>query len=174
MQDYVYTSEHLDELKKYRTTKILFLLLGCLVLLLQSISWLAVWVKDIPVSTSSMVFVTITLIATFLFVSSQSFFLVRNKQIINTIKEEGKFESKRLKVRFSNKASWSGAFVVFFRIIAVVFVILLVGLIISFVQNYLNWGKIILKMPLMVLLAVQFLSLSAELRYQTMIEKAKK
>ena len=174
IENYEYTSDQIGELKKYRVMKVLFLLLGCLVLLLQSISWLVVWMKDIPVSTTSMVFVTITLVATFFFITSQWFFLIRNKKIRKTVKEEGRYVGQRLKLRFSNKSSWAGAFVVFFRIIAVVFVLLLGILIVSFIQNYLNWGKVILKMPLMVLLAVQFLSLSAEIRYQTMLEKDKR
>ena len=154
--------------------KILFLLLGCLVLLLQSISWLVVWMKDIPVSLTSKIFVTITLFTSLSFVASQYIFLIRNKKIRKEVKEHGKFVGSRLKLKFSNKASWAGAFVVFFRILAIVFVILLGILIVSFIQNYLNWGKIILKMPLMVLLAIQFLHLSAEVRYQIMLEKDKK
>lgn len=174
MEDYVYTSSELDELKKYRTMKILFLLLGCLVLLLQSITWLIVWLRDIPVSTSSKVFVTITLVATFLFIASQSVFLIRNKNIVKIVKEQGRFHSKRIKLKFSDKTTWAGAFVILFRIIAIIIVVLLGVLIVTFIRNYLNWGKIVLKMPLMVLVAVQALNLSAELRYQTMLEKSKK
>ena len=174
IENYEYTSEQMDELKKYRVMKVLFLLLGCLVLLLQSISWLVVWIRDMPVDFTNKVFVTITLIGTFSFVISQSFLLVRNKNIRNIIEREGKYDGTRLKLRFSNKSSWGGAFAIFFRIIAIVFLILLGILIVSFIQNYLNWGKIILKTPLMVLMAVQFLNLSAEIRYQIMLEKDKK
>ncbi|MBQ7880370.1 MAG: hypothetical protein IJ358_00815 [Clostridia bacterium] len=171
MESYTYTSAHLGVLKKYRVMKILFLLLGCLVLLLQSLAWLVVWVKDMPVSTSSKVFVTITLVFSFFFIGSQFFFAMRNKNITKQVKEHGSFTTKRLKKGYANKASWSGGLVVLFRIIAIVFVILLAILTVSFIENYLNWGRIILKMPFMVLCTVQFLSLSAEFRYQTMLEK---
>jgi len=124
-----------------------------------------------PVSTSSMLFVGITLVASLYFVASQCFFAIRNKKVIKTIKEKGQFVTKRVNLKFSDKSSWAGAFVVFFRIIAILFVFLLGALIVSFVQNYLNWGKIILKMPFMVFCAVGFLNLSAEIRYQTMLEK---
>lgn len=174
IENYEYTSEQLDELKKYKIMKVLFLLLGCLVLLLQSISWLVVWMRDIPANLTNKIFVTVTLVSTFFFIASQCLFLVRNKRITNIVKTEGKYVGTRLKLRFSNKGSWAGAFVMFFRIISILFLVLLGILIVSFIQNYLNWGKVILKMPLMVLLAVQFLNLSAEIRYQTMLEKDKR
>lgn len=173
MEQFVYTSVHIPALKKYGFMKILFLLLGCLVLLLQSIAWLVVWNKDIDISTSNMVFVTITLVFTLFFVASQAFFAIRNKKIINTINENGFFKTFRIKLKFSNKASIGGGLVVFCRILAVLFVILLGILIVSFIQNYLNWGKVILKMPFMVFCAVGFLNLSAELRFQTLVEQAK-
>jgi hypothetical protein len=173
MEHYTYTYGHLNALKKYRQMKILFLTLSCLVVLLQSISWLVVWCKDIEISTSNMVFVTITLIASILFMFSQVFFLFRNKKIMREIEIEGKFETVRLGLRFSNKASWAGAFVFLIKILALLFVVLLGLLIVNFVQDYLNWGKIILKVPFMVFLAVGFLNTSAELKFQTMIEKVK-
>lgn len=174
MEKYIYTKEHIPTLKKYCTAKIVFLLLGCLVLLLQSISWLVVWLKDIDISISSMVFVGITLVFALSFVGSQFFFAVRTKNIIKLINSEGKFITMRIRRGFSDKTSWGGALTVLARVIAVLFVIFLGILIVSFVQNYLNWGKIILKMPLMVFCAVWFLNMSAELRFQSMIETAKK
>lgn len=174
MEKYVYTDKHLPAFKKYGMMKILFLLLGCLVLLLQSIAWLVVWNKDIDVNVTNMVFVAITLIFSLYFVASQVFFAIRNRKIMCIIRNNGKFTTKRIKLKFSNKASLGGALIVFARIIALLFVILLGILIVSFIQNYLNWGKIILKMPLMVLCAVQFLNLSAELRFQTVIEELNK
>ena len=173
MEYYTYTHEHLKALKKYGMMKMLFLFLSCLVVLLQSISWLIVWWKDFEVSTSSMVFVTITLVASILFMFSQVFFMIRNRKIMNTIELEGKYESVRLKVKFSNKASWAGALVFLVRILALLFVVLLGILIVNFVQDYLNWGKIILKVPFMVFLAVGFLNTSAELKFQTIVEKMK-
>ncbi|MFQ6724316.1 MAG: hypothetical protein ACLRFE_03165 [Clostridia bacterium] len=173
MVKYVYTAEHLPVLRKYAIMKVMFLLLGCLVLLLQSIAWLVVWFKDIEVSTSNMWFVTITLVFTLSFVASQMFWAIRNRKIMKTVKNGDVFPTKRVKMKFSDKHSFAGALIVFARIMAVLFVILLGILIVNFVQDYLNWGKIILKMPFMVLCAVMFLNASAELRYQTLIENAK-
>lgn len=172
MEKYIYTFKHLPALKKYGFMKVLFLLLGCLVLLLQSIAWLVVWNKNISIDITNMVFVTITLVFTIFFVLSQVFFALRNKKIIQIIEQKGSFESFRFKLRFSNKASFGGALVVLCRIIAILFIILLSILVVSFIQNYLNWGKIILKMPFMVLCVVGFLNLSAELRFQEMAERA--
>lgn len=172
MEQFVYSSIHLPALKKYGITKILFTLLGCLVLLLQSITWLIVWLKGVDVSTSDLVFVTITLVSALFFTGSQIFFAIRNKNIRETIKYQGSFQTFRPKLKFSNKASIGGGLVVFCRIIAVVFVILLGVLMANFILDYLNWGKVILKTPIMVLIAVWFLNTSAELRFQTMIEKA--
>jgi hypothetical protein len=173
MEKYVYTTVHLPALKKYGVMKICFLILGCLVLLLQSIAWLVVWNKGIDISVTNMVFVGITLTGTLFFVASQVFFGTRNRKIMAIIKRDGLFNTTRMKLKFSNKASLGGALVVFCRIISVLFVILLGILIVSFIQNYLNWGKIILKMPFMVFCAVGFLNVSAELRFQTLVEEAK-
>lgn len=174
MKQYVYTADTLPELKKYGIARILFLLLGCLVLLLQSLSWLVVWLKDMEITVSDMAFVGITLVASLSFVMSQSVWAIRNKKIIKAIKNNGSFTTKRLNVRVSDKSSFAGALVLLCRIIAIVCVILLGILIVSFIQNYLNWGRIILKMPLMVYLTIGFLNVSSELRFQKMIEKSKK
>ena len=171
MERFIYTPAHLPALKRYGTMKILFSFLGCLVLLLQSIAWLVVWTRDMEIDTTNMVFVTITLVCSLFFVMGQVFFSVRNRKIIAAIKRDGKFETIRSKLRFSNKGSFAGALVVFCRFLAVLFVILLGILVVSFIQQYLNWGKIILKMPFMVLCAVGFLNTSAELRFQSMVEK---
>ncbi len=173
MEKFVYTHIHLPALKKYGTMKILFALLGCLVLLLQSIAWLVVWSRDMEIDTTNMVFVTITLVFSLFFVMGQVFFSVRNRKIMQTIQKDGACATFRTKLRFSNKASWAGGLVLFCRILAVLFVILLGILIVSFIQQYLNWGKIILKMPFMVLIAVGFLNTSAEFRFHSMVEKAK-
>jgi len=173
MEKFVYSPVHLPALKKYGVLKILFALLGCFVLLLQSLAWLIVWNKNIEVDVTNMVFVGITLIASLFFVMSQVFFSIRNRKMIETIMAKGSFETTRTKMKFANKASIGGGLVVFARIMAVLFVILLGILIVSFIQNYLNWGKIILKMPFMVFCAVGFLNLSAELRFQKIVEKAK-
>jgi len=133
---------------------------------------LVVWVKDMHASVSDMWFVGITLVYSLYFVASQIFFILRGKYIVKKIKQDGQFTTMRVKMRFSDKSSFAGAVVVLCRIIAVLFVMLLAILTVSFIQNYLNWGKIILKMPIMVLIAVGFLSMSADLRYQAMIEKA--
>ncbi len=171
MEQYIYTSKHLDALKKYGFMKILFLLLGCLVMLLQSIAWIIVWLKNIHISTTNMVFVTITLTFSFFFVASQLFFGIRNKRIIKTIKQEGSVTIARMKSKILKTSTLSSGIVLFARIIAILFVILLGILTVSFIQNYLEWGKIILKMPLLMFMAVGFLNWSAELRFQTMVEK---
>ena len=126
-----------------------------------------------PVDTMNMVFVTITLIFSLFFVMGQIFFAIRNHKMIATINKEGSVTTIRSKLRFSNKASFAGGLVLFCKFLAVLFVILLGILIVSFIQQYLNWGKIILKMPFMVLCAVGFLNTSAELRFHAMVEKAK-
>ena len=174
MQQYIYSSKHLPALKKYGIMKMLFLFLGCLILLLQSITWLIVWVRDMYISTTDMVFVGLTLASAFYFIVSQSYFLVRNNRIMKTIKKDGSFTSMRVKLRFSNKHSWAGGFVVFCRFLVVLFVILLGIMIVNFVQDYLNWGKVILKMPFMVFCAISILNLSAEMRYQTILENINK
>ncbi len=174
MKNFVYNKEHLPALKQYNVMKILFLLLGCLVLLLQSIAWLVVWNKDIDINITNMVFVTITLVFALFFVASQVYFAIRNKKIIKSIETQGTFATKRVKIKFSDKTSFGGALVILCRILAVLFVLLLGILIVSFIQNYLNWGKVILKMPFMVFCAVGFLNTSAELRFQAMTEKVNK
>jgi len=173
MQQFIYNSKHLPVLKKYKTIKLLFLFLGCLVLALQSICWLIVWVKNKPITNSDMIFVGITLASALYFVASQSMMIVRNKKMMNIVKDGGSVATMRVKMKFSKKSSFAGILVVFARILAILFVIALVGVIISFIQNYINWGKVILKMPFMVLCAVSMLNISAELRYQTMVEKVK-
>ena len=107
------------------------------------------------------------------FIASQFFFAIRNRKIIKTIKQKGDFTTHRISFKFSDKSSWAGGMVVLARIVAILFVVLLAILTGSFLQNYINWGKVILKMPFMMFCAVGFLNLSAELRYQTMIEKVK-
>lgn len=171
MKQYVYTSAHSTTLNKYRTIKILFLVLGCLVLLLQSICWLIVWGKNMPVSTSDMVFVTITLVASFLFILAQLFFAVRNNQIIRAVRENGECQNVRLGAKFFRQRTFAHGLVILSRIISIVFVLLLGILIVNFIQDYLNWGKVILKLPLMVLLVVEVLNMTAEIRYQTMLEE---
>lgn len=173
MEKFIYTFKHLPTLKKNGVRKILFLLLGCLVLLLQSISWLVVWNKDIDIKVSDMVFVGITLISTFFFIMSEVFFAIRNVKVMNIIKRDQQFSTFRLKLRFSNKTSWGGALIFFSRFLAILFILLFGIMIVSFIQNYLNWGKIILKMPFMALCAVGFLNCSSELRFQSVVEQIK-
>ena len=172
MEQFIYTSKHMGALKKYNFMKTLFVLLGCLVVLLQSIAWLVVWMRDMATSTSDMFFVGITLISALYFTMSQVFFLARNNKIIKIVSSGNQFITSRVKMKFSNKSSFAGALVVLCKILAVLFVILLGIVIVSFVQNYVNWGKVILKMPFMVFCAIGFLNLSAELSYQKMLEKA--
>ena len=171
MRQYVYTRAHAKTLDKYRTIKVLFLVLGCMVLLLQSICWLIVWSKDMSVSTSDMVFVTITLVASFLFVLSQLFFAMRNNKIIKAINQFGECMTPRYGESFFRKRTIAKGLALFMRIISVVFVLLLGILMVNFVMDYLNWGKVILKLPLMVLIVVEVLNVSAEIKYQTMLTK---
>lgn len=172
MEQFIYTSKHMGALKKYNFMKTLFVLLGCLVILLQSIAWLVVWMRDMTTTTSDMIFVGVTLISALYFTMSQVFFWVRNNKIIKSVQEGKQFITSRVKMKFSNKSSFAGALVALSKILAVLFVILLGIMIASFVQNYVNWGKVILKMPFMVFCAIGFLNLSAELNYQKMLEKA--
>ena len=66
----------------------------------------------------------------------------------------------------------AGAFAVFCKVLAVIFIFVLGVMIYNFVTDFVTWGKIVLKTPLIVLCAVEFLSLSAEISYQSMLEKA--
>ena len=171
MTKFEYKSAHLKVLKKFGTAKIMFLLLGCLTLLLQSIAWLVVWYNDKPISTSDMVFVAITIIAALLFICTQFFYYRRNSKIMAAVKQYGSIDVPRSKARYSDKGSWAGGLVVLYRVFAVLFVILLGILVVSFIQNYLNWGKVILKMPFMVYCAVGFLNSSADFRFNIESEK---
>ena len=136
--------------------------------------FLIVWYKDIDVNTTNKVFVTVTLICSFMFVISQCFFIVHTKKIVKNIKLNGHFAAKRPRIISASKPTLASAMVVFARIISIVIIILLGVLIASFIENYLNWGKIILKMPIMVFIAIGFLNFSAELRYDKVLDKAGK
>ncbi len=171
MTKFEYKSAHLKILKKFGVAKLLFLMLGCLTLLLQSIAWLVVWYNDKPTTTSDMVFVAITIIASLLFIAAQFFYYKRNSKIMAAVKQYGSIDVARPRARYSDKTSWTAGLAVFYRVIAVLFVILLGILTVSFIQNYVNWGKVILKMPFMVYCAVAFLSTSAEFRFNIESEK---
>ena len=171
MTKFEYKSAHLKILNKYSTAKLLSLLLGCLTLLLQSIAWLLVWFNDKPVTTSDMVFVTITIVGALSFICAQFFYYMRNKRIIKAVKQHGSAQAIRSKLRYSDKGSWAGGLVVFYRVLGILFVILLGILVVSFIQNYLNWGKIILKMPFMVYCTVGFLNSSVDFRFNIEAEK---
>ena len=171
MEQFVYTKKHLDAVKKYKIMKIMFLALGCFVLALQSITWLVVWLKDVPVKISDMWFVGITLVYSLYFVASQIFFIIHSRRITAIIKKQGSFTTKRVKLRFSDKSTLAGAFSVFCKILAVIFVAVLGVMIFNFVTDFVAWGKVILKTPLVVLCAIEFLNLAAEISYQAMLEK---
>ena len=174
MEEFVYTKNHLDAVKKYRTTRMLFLLLGCFVLALQSIAWLVVWLKDIPVKISDMWFVGITLVYSLYFVASQAFLMSYTKKIMKTINNEGSFTTRRVKLRFSDKSTLAGAFVVFCKVLAVIFVVILGVMLYNFISNFVAWGKVVLKTPMVVLCSIEFLNMSSETSYQKMLEKLSK
>lgn len=171
MREYCYNSKHLNLLNKYSRVKLLFIFMFCLVILLQAITWLLVWGKDIAISTSDMIFVGVTLVGALSLVFSQMVMYRMNANIIKNVKSNGEFKASVSKVRFSNKSSWAWGYVVLTRILCLVFIILLGITVFNFIQNYVNWGKIILKMPLTLFLAVGFLNLSAILRFQINLEK---
>ena len=172
MEQFVYTKKHLDALKKYRVMKIMFLVLGCFVLALQSITWLTVWIKNVPVKVSDMWFVGITLVYSLYFVASQIFYIIHGRRIVNAVKKQGSFTTMRIKLRFSDKSTVAGAFAVFCKVLAVIFIFVLGVMIYNFVTDFVTWGKIVSKTPLIVLCAVKFLSLSEEISYQSIFEKA--
>lgn len=174
MKDFCYNAKHLSLLKKYSKIKLLFIFMFCLVLLLQSITWLIVWNKDISISTTDMVFVVITLAGAFSLILSQMIMYKTNSTIIKNVQDNGEYKTKVFSTKFSNKSSWAWGYVVLTRILCIVFIILLGIMVVNFIQNYVNWGKIILKMPLMLFLAVAFLNLSAILRFQINMEKLDK
>ena len=173
MEDYIYKASHFKILRKYGLMKLLFLLLGCLVLLFQSMSWLIVWYRDMSSSLSDKIFVAITLGATFTFMVSQMYFYTRTNKIMRAIREEGSYTLKRFKLKFSKKTSFAGALAVLCRIITVVFIVLLGIMVVNFIKDYVNWGKVILKMPFMFYCAISMLSVSSEFRYQALLDKNK-
>lgn len=171
MEQFVYTKNHIDAIKKYKTMRVLFLALGCFVLALQSITWLVVWLRDVPVKISDMWFVGITLVYSLYFVASQIFFIVHSRRIMAIVAKDGSYTTRRVKLRFSDKSTIGGAIAVFCKILAVIFVFVLGVMIFNFITDFVNWGKVILKTPLVVLCAIEFLNLSAEISYQAMLEK---
>lgn len=171
MEQFVYTKKHLDALKKYKTTKVLFLALGCFILALQSIIWLVVWVRDMPVKVSDMWFVGITLVYSLQFVSTQIFYIIHTRRIMSTVKKQESFTTRRLKLRFSDKSTFAGAIIVFSKVLVVVFTFILGVMIFNFITDFVTWGKVILKTPIVILCAIEFLDLSAEVNYQAMLEK---
>lgn len=171
MEQFVYTKNHINAVKKYKTMRVLFLALGCFVLALQSIAWLVVWLKNMPIKISDMWFVGITLIYSLYFVISQIFLIIHSRRILERIKKEGSYTTLRIKIRLSDKTTFGGTLTIFAKVLFVIFIILLAIVVTNFISDIVNWGKIILKMPLLVLCAVEFLNLSAELNYQAMLEK---
>ena len=160
MKDYTYNSNHLNLLKKYGTIKLMFILMFCLVLLLQSMTWLIVWSKDVDIIKSDMVFVVITLIGSLAMMATQMIQYRINFNIIKNVQSEGSFTTRAFKTNFSNKSSWAWGYVLLTRILCVLFIILLGIVVYNFVQNYVNWGEIILKAPMMLFIAIGFLNLS--------------
>lgn len=167
MEDFVYTTKHLPVLKKYGTMRILFLLLGCLVILLQSITWLIVWYKDMTITAMDMAFVGVTLTLCLFFIASQVFLAGINARTISGIKINGLCAGKKPKA--PKNVSVAGGFRILIHFITILFVVLLGVLIVSFVQNYLNWGEVILKMPFMVYCSVSLLNVSANTKYKSLL-----
>ena len=87
------------------------------------------------------------------------------------VAKDGSYTTRRVKLRFSDKSTIGGAIAVFCKILAVIFVFVLGAMIFNFITDFVNWGKVILKTPLVVLCAIEFLNLSAEISYQAMLEK---
>ena len=92
---------------------------------------------------------------------------------MSAINKEGSFTTRRVKLRFSDKSTFAGAFTVFCKILAVIFVFILAAMLYNFVIDFVSWGKVILKTPIVVLCAIEFLNMSSEISYQAMIEKIK-
>ena len=83
-----------------------------------------------------------------------------------SLDKNGSFTVKKYTVPYANKNSWAWGYVLLSRIIAVVCVILLGIMLVTFFQNYLNCGRIILKMPLMLYISMAFINLSGVLRFE--------
>ena len=172
MKIITYDKKHMSTLKEYCVIKLMFVFLISLVLLLQSAIWLIVWHRNKSFSISDMVVVGITICSCITMLISQMVYYRYNKQIVNQIDEEGKFEVRRdLNYRFNAKSSWSWGVLLLFRIFTIVIAILTGILVVEFVQDYLNWGKVILKMPILILLLIAFMNTSASLRLRSSIDK---
>lgn len=173
VEEYTYNAGHLNLLKKSGVLKLIFSFIFCLIIILQALAWLIVWSKDMSFTTTDTVFVAITILGCLAMLVSQIYFYRHNQTITEHVKIEGSYTTKRLKFKFSQKSSWSWGYLVLTNIITIVFVILLGIMVVNFIQNYVNWGRIILKMPLMLFLAVASLQVSANLRYESLLEKSK-
>ncbi len=172
MKSVTYDKKHLSTLKEYCVIKLMFTFLISLVLLLQSAIWLIVWHRNKSFSISDMVVVAITLGCCISMIISQMTYYRYNRNIVKQINEEGKFEIRRdINFRFNAKSGLSWGILLLFRIFTITIAILTGILVVEFVQDYLNWGEVILKMPILLLLLIAFMNTSASLRLRCAIDK---
>lgn len=169
MKSFCYNTSHLTLLYKYRTTRILFMTLFCFVILLQSVSWLIVWMNGTVASVMDMVFVGVTLIVSLIQFISHSWLYAYNNRIIREVETNGSAVGLMSAINFNDKTSFGNGLIVFCRILTVVFAIFVGIAMFNFVQDFLNWGKVMLKIPALVMLVVISLNLSGMLRFNKLV-----
>lgn len=169
MKSFCYNTSHLTLLHKYKTTRILFMTLFCFVILLQSISWLIVWMDGAVASTMDMVFVGVTLIISFIQFIVHAWLYAYNNRIIKEVKTNGSAVGLMSAIKFNDKTSFGNGLIVFCRILTVVFTVFVGIAMFNFVENFLNWGKVLLKIPALVMLVVMSLNLSGMLRFNKLV-----
>lgn len=173
MKEFHYDARHLKLLYKYRTTRTLFMTLFCFVILFQSVSWLVVWMSDGEVSTMDMWFVGVTLAFSLIQFICHTWLYSYNNRIISQIEQVGSAEGFVSKLSVNEKSTFSNMLMILCRIICVLFAVFVGICIFSFIDNFMNWGKILLKIPALVMLLVAFLNLSGVLRFNQLLANQK-
>lgn len=173
MKEFQYNRSHLNLLYKYRTTRLLFMTLFCFVILFQSVAWLIVWMNEIEASVMDMTFVGVTLgLSLFEFIS-HAWLYTYNNRVIAEIEQNGTATGYVSRLTVNEKSTFANILLVLCRIITVVFTIFVGICIFNFVENFVNWGKILLKIPALVMVVVAFLNLSGILRFNQLLSHQK-
>lgn len=173
MKEFQYNRSHLDLLHKYRITRLLFMTLFCFVIIFQSVSWLVVWMGDIEVSVTDMVFVGVTLGLSLVEFICHAWLYAYNNRVIAEVEQNGSATGYVSRLAVNESSTLANALLVFCRVITVLFTIFVGICIFNFVDNVLNWGRILLKIPALVLVVVGFLNLSGTLRYNKLLSVKK-
>lgn len=168
MKSFKYDSRHLKLMYKYRTMRILFMTLFCFVILFQSVAWLMVWMGDEPISTMDMIFVGATLLLSLTEFICHAWLYYYNNRLIASVEQTGLAEGF-VSVISANESALSRILLGFCRLLVIVFAVFVGICVFSFVDNIINWGEILLKIPALVMLLVAFLNLSGIIRYNQLL-----